>query len=68
MHFLSSIEVCLLKVTLIALSKYERGKGLKKFERFLVSKVEFNFKISMELKLYLWMQFSLDGFMLVKMR
>ena len=30
MHFLSSIETHLLKVTLIALSKYERGNGAKK--------------------------------------
>ena len=45
MHFLSSIEINLLKVTEIALSKYERGNGVKKCERFLVSKVEFIFKI-----------------------
>ena len=46
MHFLSSIEIHLLKLTLIALSKYERGNGAKKRECFLVLKVEFNFKIS----------------------
>ena len=40
MHFLSLIESLLLKVTYIALSKYERGSGAKKRERFLVSKVE----------------------------
>ena len=40
------IEFHLLKATLIALSKYERGNGAKKRECFLVSKVEFNFKIS----------------------
>ena len=43
MHFLSSIEIHLLKVTLIALSKYERGNGAKIRERFLASKVVFNF-------------------------
>ena len=37
------IEIHLLKVALIALSKYERGNGGKKRERFLVSKMEFNF-------------------------
>ena len=43
MHFLSSIEILLLKLTSIALSKYERGNGAKKRERFLISKGEFNF-------------------------
>ena len=43
MHFLSSIEIDLLKVTLIALSKYKRANGGKNREQFLVSKVEFNF-------------------------
>ena len=41
MQFLSSIEIPLLNVTIIA--KYERAKGAKIRERFLVSKVEFNF-------------------------
>ena len=41
MHFLSSIEIHLLKVTLIALSKYERENGAKKRVRFLASKVDF---------------------------
>ena len=48
--FLSSIEIHLLKVTQIALSKYERGNGAKKSELFLVSKVEFNFYISSGIK------------------
>ena len=43
MHFLSSIEIPLLNVTIIALSKYECAKGAKIRERFLVLKVEFNF-------------------------
>ena len=43
MHFLSSIEIYLLKVAEVALSKTERGNSAKKRERFLVSKVEFNF-------------------------
>ena len=43
MPFLSSVEINLLKVTYIELSKYEPGNGAKKCERFLVSKVEFNF-------------------------
>ena len=43
MHFLSSNEIHLLKVTSIALYKYESGNGAKKRERFLVSKVEYNF-------------------------
>ena len=43
MQFPSSIEFYLLKVTQIVLSKYERGNGAKNRERFLVSKVEFNF-------------------------
>ena len=43
MNLLSSIEIHLLKVTQLALSKYERANGAKKRERFLVSKVEFNF-------------------------
>ena len=50
MHFLSSIEIHLLKVTQIALPKYERANGAKKRERFLVLKVEFNFQISGEIK------------------
>ena len=40
MRFLSSIEIHMLKMTLVALSKYERGIGAKKRERFLVSRVE----------------------------
>ena len=43
MHFLSSIEIHLLKVEKIAFSKYERGNGANKRERFLVSKMEFTF-------------------------
>ena len=43
MHFLNSIKVHMLKVMQIALSKYDRGNVAKKRERFLVSKVEFNF-------------------------
>ena len=46
MHFLSSIEIHLLNVALIALSEYKPGNGVKKHERFLVFKVEFNFEIS----------------------
>ena len=42
MYFLSSIEIHLPKVMLIALSKYERANGAKTRERFLVSNVEFN--------------------------
>ena len=42
MHFLNSIEINLLKVKLIALSRYERGNGTKKREQFLVSKADFN--------------------------
>ena len=34
----------------MALSKYERGNGAKKRELFVVSKVEFNFKISSVIK------------------
>ena len=45
MHFLSSIEIHLLKL------KYERGNFAKKRERFLVSEVEFNFKISSGIKI-----------------
>ena len=43
MHCLSSIEIHLLRVTLITLFKYERVAGAKTRERFLVSKVESNF-------------------------
>ena len=46
MHFLSLIEIHLLKVTEISLSIYERGHGAKNCEQFLVSKVEFIVKIS----------------------
>ena len=45
MHLLTSIEFHLLKVTEIALSQYERANGAKISERFLVLKVQFNFKI-----------------------
>ena len=38
LHFLSSIEIHLLKVTLIPLSHYERAIGAKIREPFLVSK------------------------------
>ena len=37
MHFLSSIEIHLLKVTELTLSKYERGNGAKRRELFLVT-------------------------------
>ena len=43
MHFFSLINMHLLKVTLIALSKYERVNGAKKCDLFLFSKVEYNF-------------------------
>ena len=42
-YFLSSIEIHMLKVTQIALFKYERANGATIRERFLVSKVKFNF-------------------------
>ena len=43
---LSSIEINLLKVMQIALSKNECGNGAKKREQFFVSKKEFCFYIS----------------------
>ena len=41
MHFLRPIEFHLPTVAQIALAKYEYGKGAKKCERLLVSKVKF---------------------------
>ena len=41
MHFLSLIEIKLLKVMRIDFYKYEFRNGAKKRERFLVSKREF---------------------------
>ena len=43
MNFLSSFEVHLLKVTYIVFSKYKRGNGAKKRERFLLRKWNFIF-------------------------
>ena len=63
---LSSIEFHLLKVTYKALSKYERGKSAKKHEKFLVSKVEFNYKVSSGKKTLPLIQFSKIGLLLSK--
>ena len=50
MHFLSSIQVHLLKGRRNALSDYERESCAKKRDQFSVSNVELTFKISQRFK------------------